>query len=251
MGIGVIIAIWRSLCFFLPPIRLPRPETILYMLPTTVLRYPKIEFLGGGGKGFAPHIWYTTSNVLIGVVIGSPIAIGIGLLMMWNTKVFDILIPPINMLRSIPSLALVPLLIIFLGPSSWGHRGLVSFYCFLMVIINTLNAIRNVPPIYGEFSYTLGASRGQIYRKVIMPAIVPELVGGVRVAMGVSWSIAVVAELMGSSYGVGKLFLIFIPYFDIKGTFVGILWVLIIAVIIDMIFLRFSRFLIRWKPEKK
>ena len=79
-----------------------------------------------------------------------------------------------------------------------------------MMIVNTLEAIRNVPPIYQDYARCMGATRRQIYRTVIVPAILPSLNGGIRVILGLSFAI-VLRRVAGTDSGLGWLMIVRAP----------------------------------------
>lgn len=237
-GLAIVLVAWLVVSLFVEDIKVPSPLRVFRGFLTSPFYDPKIAWHGGGTRGFAPHLLYTARNYFIATSAGIFLGIGVGLLMGWSKRILDLLEPPLEILRTIPSLAALPFFLMWFGPSAMSQIALIIFYCFLMIVINTLNAVRNVNPTYRNFAFTLGATRGQVFRTVVLPAIVPELLGGIRVALAVSWGIVVVAELMGSFLGVGKLFLIFIPYFYSTGIFVGIIWILLFATITDMVFMR-------------
>jgi ABC-type nitrate/sulfonate/bicarbonate transport system permease component len=116
-------------------------------------------------------------------------------------------------------------------------------------VIYTIEAIRNLPPVYLDFAATLGAAKWQAFYTVVFPGIVPELVGGVRVVIATTWGIDVVAELMGAEFGVGRVFGVLAPMLAASTIIATILWVTAVAVTSDLVFLAISRRLTRWMPE--
>jgi ABC-type nitrate/sulfonate/bicarbonate transport system permease component len=123
------------------------------------------------------------------------------------------------------------------------------FYCGLRLVVYTIEAIRNVPLVHREFAVTLGATRWQIYWTVVLPGIVPELVGGLRVVIATTWGIDVVAELMGAEFGVGRVFGVLGPMLAATTIVATILWVTLVAVATDVVFMVVARRLTRWMPE--
>ncbi len=250
VGLAIIFSSWWVLSLFMEPARLPSPPMVFKVFFQSLFYYPKIALLGGGRGGFAPHLLYTARNYFIATSIGIISGVAVGLLMAWSKTILDFLEPPLEFLRTIPSLAALPFFLMWFGPGALSQVALILFYCFVMIVINVLNAIRDVDPVYPRFALTLGATRAQVFRTVILPAIIPELLGGVRVALAASWGFVVVAELMGSFYGVGKLFVIFMPYFHTTGIIVGVIWILLLAVSTDLTFMRVTRRITRWMHKE-
>ena len=119
----------------------------------------------------------TVRRLVIGLVAGIGLGIGVGLLVGMSRWARDVVLPPVLLLRTIPILALIPLFMFWFGAREIGILIFVSFAVFSMMIVNTLEAIRNVPPIYQDYARCMGATRRQIYRTVIVPAILPSLNG--------------------------------------------------------------------------
>jgi ABC-type nitrate/sulfonate/bicarbonate transport system permease component len=126
---------------------------------------------------------------------------------------------------------------------------MVAFYCFFMMIINTVSAVANTSPIYTDYARTLGASKVRVYWTVILPAIVPELIGGIRVVIGVSWGIQIVTELMGAQQGMGQVFSMAIPMQALDLIIASILWITLLAAATDLLFLVVARAFTRWMPK--
>jgi ABC-type nitrate/sulfonate/bicarbonate transport system permease component len=135
------------------------------------------------------------------------------------------------------------------GPNTTAQLSMLIFYCFIMLVVNTTEAIKNVDPVYSKFAYTLGAPRGRVFRNVILPATVPELVGGIRVIIGVSWGIQIVAELMGSPKGLGQVFSMSVSLQALDIIIPGIMWIALLAYIVDQFFIRVAGFMTRWAPS--
>jgi ABC-type nitrate/sulfonate/bicarbonate transport system permease component len=212
-------------------------------------RSPEIAVAGGGSDGLLPHLLYSVRLMLAANFVGVVCGIGVGLLMGWSRQVGYLLGPPIEVFRAIPPLAVVPFFLIWLGAGPTSQFLVVVVYCFLRLVVFTNEAIRNVPRIYHDYARTLGATRLQHYRTVVLPAIVPELSGAIRVAIPIAWGLTVAAELMGSSYGVGRLF-------NILGTIVAantiltiIVWVSLVGALMDFLFSLLTRRLTRWQPN--
>ena len=250
-GVALLVGFWWVMSLHLEPVRLPSPSTVFTAFIGSPFKYRQIAFFGGGNAGFGPHLIYTLRTYAIGVSLGVSSGLIFGLLIAWHRIIRDSLMYPVELLRTIPSLAMLPFFLMWFGPNEISQIALVVLYCFPMVLINTTNAVRNVNTVYLKYARTLGADRWQVFRTILIPAIVPELIGGVRVALAVSWGLVVVAEFMGSQYGVGKLTMLFIPFFHTTGIFVGILWILLFATLTDVLFIQLSGPIIRWLPREQ
>jgi ABC-type nitrate/sulfonate/bicarbonate transport system permease component len=249
---GIIIAflLWQLLSKMLGPFRLPGPLKIIPKFFTVFYTAPKLAMQGGGSKGIGPHLLYTARMTISGSVIGVAAGVAAGILLGWSKILNRIAGPVLEAIRTIPPLAIVPFFIMWFGPSTTAQLAMLIFYCFIMLVFNTIEAIKNVNPVYAKFAYTLGAKKGRVYRNVILPATIPELIGGVRVIIGVSWGIQIVAELMGSPKGLGQVFSMSVSLQALDIIIPGIMWIALIAFFVDQVFIRFAGVVTKWAPSE-
>jgi ABC-type nitrate/sulfonate/bicarbonate transport system permease component len=118
-----------------------------------------------------------------------------------------------------------------------------------MVVINTIEAIRNVPPVYFQYARTLGASRLQAYRTVILPAMLPELIGGIRVVLGLSWAIVLAAEYLASQSGLGRILIMAEKWLYTGRMIVIIFLIIAYSLLLNWLFLKVAKHITRWMPE--
>jgi ABC-type nitrate/sulfonate/bicarbonate transport system permease component len=123
---------------------------------------------------------------------------------------------------------------------------MLILYTFLVLVVGIVAAIRNVPPVHMDYAATMGASRLQVYRTVVLPAIVPELVGAIRVGIGLSWGIAVVSELLGAHEGMGTVFSMMLSVQGLDIILIGIIYVTIVALATDLVFVWVASAWTRW-----
>jgi ABC-type nitrate/sulfonate/bicarbonate transport system permease component len=241
--------IWQLFSEILGPFKLPRPIKLMPRFFTVFYSSPKLAIQGGGTKGIGPHLFYTARMTLSGAIIGVTAGIAAGILLGWSKILNRMAGPVLEAIRTIPPLAIIPFFIMWFGPSTTAQLSMLIFYCFIMLVFNTTEAIKNVDPVYARFAYTLGAKRGRVYRNVILPATVPELIGGIRVIIGVSWGIQIVAELMGSPKGLGQVFSMSVSLQALEIIIPGIMWIALMAYIVDQFFIRVAGIITKWAPS--
>jgi len=249
VGILIVLGIWHLAALRLGPFVLPTPISIAETFFTLIYSSKKILIQGGGKYGIGPHLLYTATMTLLGALIGTVLGVTIGIVLGWIKKLRRLTEPLIEAIRTIPPLAIIPFFILWFGPSRIAQLGIIVFYCTVMLLFNTLSAINNINPVYSQFAYTLGASRGYVYRTVVLPGIMPEIIGGVRVVIGVSWGIQIVAELMGSQQGLGQIFSMMTSLQALEIILSSILWIALLAYLVDLIFIKISNYVIRWSPS--
>jgi len=180
----------------------------------------------------------------IGIGVGIMIGIGIGI-----SKLFRRLFGPLlNVVRTVPLLALIPLFLVWFGGAEIGIYLYIIFGLAMFMLVYTANAVQNVQPIYIEFAKTLGASKGQVFRTVILPAIVPELAGGTRVCLGIAWGITLAGEYLAAQDGLGRI-LIWSQIYMFAGRMVIIvLLFMMYAILINTVVLRLKEYAAGWMP---
>jgi NitT/TauT family transport system permease protein len=148
-------------------------------------------------------LWATVQRVLVGFGLAVLVSVPLGILMGTFRAGQAILEPVIGLLRYLPAMAFIPLLMIWLGI---GESSKVAILFIGTVFFNTLmtaDAIRNVPNALIDVSYTLGARRGEVLRKVIVPHALPGMIDAIRVNVAAAWNFVVVAELLAATAGLG------------------------------------------------
>lgn len=161
-------------------------------------------------------------------------------------KMFD---PTLQMIRMIPSLAVVPLFILWFGIGEESKILLIAKGAFFPLYINTYLGIRNVDNKWFEVTRVLGYSRIQQIRRLVIPAALPNILLGTRLSIGLSWLGLVVAELIASTSGVGYMMSDARQFADTPVVFVGIIVFAAAGLITDYIVRLGERRLLRWKES--
>jgi ABC-type nitrate/sulfonate/bicarbonate transport system permease component len=248
-GVVLALSLWKGMALWLGEYKLPSVETVFPAMWADLTQNSILEMQGGGSDGLWPHLLYTFTRTLIGSAIGVTLGVTVGLLIGYSRLLRLLVEAPIETMRMIPPLAAIPFFLMWFGPTQTAQLAMMAFYCFFMLLINTVSAIANVSPLYVHYAETLGASKAQVYRTVVLPAIVPELIGGVRVVIGVSWGIQIVTELMGAQEGMGQVFSMAIPMQALDLIIAGILWITLLAATTDLVFVSAARAMTRWVPR--
>ena len=159
----------------------------------------------GAFLAIAYHSGVTLFRLLCGLVLGMTLGLLTGLFLPYWPAVRKTAWAPMNFLRMIPLLVAAPWLQLVLGRRFLGITIYIAFGVWIILVVATMNAVANVPDRYIESARTLGASRLRTYYKVIVPGSIPELRTAMLLAMGGSWSLAIVAEFLGFGSGLGHL----------------------------------------------
>ncbi|MBB5755106.1 ABC transporter permease [Prosthecomicrobium pneumaticum] len=249
LGLLIAATTWELSSAALGAHRLPSIGQVAAQFLPLMTKSPTLSFQGGGDAGYLPHLVHTVLYTLGGAALGCSAGILVGLAMARYRLVRGIAEVPIELLRTIPPLAAIPFILIWIGPGNSSQLLMVGYYAFVMMVVTTLNAASNVEPLLPTFAATLGASGNRVFRTVVLPAMLPTIVGGIRVAIGIAWSVQVVAELMGGRYGMGKVFSAMVSFQALDAIIVGILWLALSAVVVDLLLVAAIRRLTRWMPN--
>lgn len=190
----VIIAAWQiaTVGGFVPPYRLPTPWSVVEAAQEQIQR-----------GDLWLHIAISTQRVVIGFLVGSVIALAFAAIV-GLSKVGGVLFAPtLVALRAVPSLAWVPLLILWLQVGEESKITLVAIGAFFPVYTTVADALRHVNPQLVEAGRSFGLRGWGLFRTVQLPAVVPSVVSGLRLALAQAWLFLVAAELLGASMGLG------------------------------------------------
>ena len=188
----------------------------------------------------------TLYRVFVGFVVGGALGIAVGLLMSLSRVVRLLLDPLIEIFRPIPPLAFIPFIILWMGIGDGGKLVLIGLGSFLTLVVTTVEATRTVPPVFIQAARTLGASSGHVYRTVILPAIVPNIMGGVRVALGMSFAVGIAAEFMGAQRGIGYIMIVSQRTLQTDAVLYAMIILAIVAFLSDRLVRRIGRSVTGW-----
>ena len=147
----------------------------------------------------------TVARVLFGLAVGAPLGVLIGILMGWSRRADDYLHPIYVLLRSVPPLALITYVMLWLGHGE-AHRLIPIVYAVAAtMVIPAYHGARDVVGTYLVAARALGARRWLLIRKVVLPAASPAIFAGFRYAVAIAWMTAVGAEMLMSENGMGNL----------------------------------------------
>jgi ABC-type nitrate/sulfonate/bicarbonate transport system permease component len=147
----------------------------------------------------------TTARVLFGLAVGLPLGMLMGLAMGWNRRTDEYLHPLYVLLRSVPPLALITYIMLWLGHSE-AHRLIPIVYAVAVTaVIPTYHGVRDVAAKYVVAARSLGARGKLLLLKVVLPAAAPAVLGGLRYSIAIAWMTAVGAEMLMAENGMGNL----------------------------------------------
>lgn len=185
-------------------------------------------------------------RVLVGFLIGTALALPIGLAMGASRTVYGLLNPILQVLRPIPPIAFIPLAILWFGLGNPPAFFLISLGAFFPVLLNTVAGVKSVDAIYIRAARNLGANGRTLFFRVVVPAALPLIMTGIRVGFGIAFIVVIVAEMIAVNNGLGYRILEAREYFWSDKIIAGMITIGLLGLGIDSILARISDHLLRW-----
>jgi NitT/TauT family transport system permease protein len=238
-AILILLATWE----LLPRLHLVEPA----FLP------PLSEVLGTGWQlvlsgELWSHVQASLSRSLLGFALSILSGVPLGLLM-GRYKGFERSVSPLlEALRNTASLALLPVFILLLGIGEASKISLIIYACSWPILLNTLSGVRNVDPLLIKFGRAMGLTPVQLFRKVILPAAVPTIFVGIRLAGATSLVVLVAAEMIGAKAGLGYLIIYSQYNFQIPHMYLGIITITTLGLLFNELLQQVEARFTAWKP---
>ncbi len=199
----LVVLLWQlsAAAGLLPAGKMPSPLQIIAAVQ-------ELAFQGlPQGSGLLFHCLYSLQRVGLGFVLALAAAIPLGILCGWSRLLRDMLTPVIETMRPIPPLAWIPLAILWFGIGLRSAAFIIFLGCFFPILLSTMSGVLSVEPVLISAAKTLGATRRQIFYKVLLPGATPSIFTGLRIGLGIGWMTLVAAEFTGvkSGYGLGYM----------------------------------------------
>lgn len=199
----------------------------------------------------AQHAAASLSRSLVGFALAIVSAIPLGLLIGWNRRLAVVVNPFLEMLRNTAALALLPVFILLLGIGEASKIAIVLYSCSFPILLNTVSGVRGADPLLIKCARTMGLSQFQLFYKVILPAAVPTIFVGIRLAGAYSLVVLVAAEMIGAKAGLGYLIIYSQYNFQIPEMYVGIITIMLLGVSFNQLLWAVERRLTRWNPATR
>lgn len=193
------------------------------------------------------HLSASLSRALIGFVVAVSIAVPLGIAIAWYRPVSDFLNPVLELFRNTAALALLPVFILILGIGEESKIALVIYACTFPILLNTISGVRTVDPLLIKSASSLGLSSLRLFQKVVLPAAVPTIFTGIRMAAASSILVLIAAEMVGAKAGLGYLITASQFNFQIPNMYAGIVAISILGLTINAVLVLIERRLSRWR----
>jgi NitT/TauT family transport system permease protein len=207
------------------------------------------KFIGFFAEGaFTRHALPSLRRVGIGLFLAALIGIPLGLLIGYFARIHQITNAVFQFMRTTSPLAWMPIAVICFGVGDKPVCFLLAVAAIWPIVINTAHGVRSVDPVWVKVVRTLGGHDADVLRRVIIPAVIPDMLTGLRISLGVCWIVLVPAEMLGVSSGLGYYILDTRDRFDYGELMAVILIVGILGFLSDTVLAILQR---RWSWRTK
>jgi len=198
--------------------------------------------------GFWNDILVSLEEFAIGMGLAVLFSIPIGLLLGWYRRLNATFEPFVTMFNAMPRVALIPLIILWLGIGTESKIAAVFLGAFFPLVINVMAGVRTVDETLLKCARSFGANDRQIFRTLALPSCVPFLVAGMRLALGRGLVGVVVGEMLASTAGVGHMMTLASDTFQMDKMFVGLILLAGFGYILTVLLIRLEKHFEFWRP---
>ncbi|KAB3539116.1 ABC transporter permease [Bacillus safensis] len=218
------------------------------VLPSPVLIAESFRELIRSGELFG-HLYISLYRAICGFLLGGGLGLLLGVCVGFSKNTEQYVDPTLQMLRTVPHLAVTPLFILWFGFDETAKILLIALGAFFPIYMNTFLGIRSVDNKLFDVARALEFNVYQSITKLILPAALPHILLGVRLSLGIAWLGLVVAELMGSSSGVGYMIMDARQFSQTDKVFVGIIIFAVVGKLTDSFVRLLEKRLLKWRTS--
>jgi len=193
-------------------------------------------------------ILISTRRALIGLVIGGSIGFVLGLLNGVSRLAERLFDTSLQMVRTIPHLALIPLVILWFGIGEEAKIFLVALGVAFPIYLNTFNGIKNIDQRLLEMALVYRIPKRQLFTQIVIPGAMPSILVGFRYALGIMWMSLIVAETIGADSGIGYMATTAREFVQMDVVVLSIILYAILGKLSDVIAVQLERRFLRWNP---
>lgn len=249
----LVLLIWQVVAAsgWVSPIILPSPVTVAkrlieYALPGEPLHPGEAYWLWLiSGELWADAV-ASLYRVALGFLIGTGLALPLGLAMGADPRLYRLFDPLVQVLRPIPPIAYIPLAILWFGLGNPPAVFLISIGAFFPVLMNTIAGVRHVDGLYIRAARNLGAGKLTLFRRVMLPAATPYILTGMRIGIGTAFIVVIVSEMIAVNSGLGFRILEAREFLWSDKIIAGMISIGLLGLAIDVSMNRLNKRLLRW-----
>lgn len=223
------------------PIQLPAPSRILLSAWELIVEgFPT-------GTLLAEHVGVTFGRIASGYVLALALAVACGLLIGSSRFLDRATAPIVTFCRSVATLSLLPLAVVWFGAGEWSKIFLIGYGCFWVMLSSVIAGIKLVDPVLILAARTMDMPRRDIFLRVVLPAALPRMMSGARIALGVGFMVIVGAEMIGTTRGLGALIMEARTFYRSDITLVGMFVIGALGLGLSFALSRIEAWLLPWQ----
>lgn len=247
----ILVALWWVVTEFalVNPVFLPAPQDVMATILSNFFYSSYLAQYNLGYGGLGASLIYTVENVWIAIVIACVIGISLGLASGRIDIVRRVSDPIVLTAGTIPILVTAPFFLVWFGPVRAAQVALLVLYAATIVYLFAQRAVGNLDPIFQAAARTLGASQWRILTDVYLVGTLPEMFGGIRIALAGAWGLEAVAEILGAPQGIGRIIWSLNDSEDVTTIMAAILVLAIVALGFDALVAVVFGYITRWRPR--
>lgn len=207
-------------------------------------------------KGFTsgeigPHILITLYRVASGILIGGTIGLVMGLLMGTSRRLRDIADPFVAAIHPVPKIAILPVVMALLGIGDKSRIAVIALAVFFPMMINTMNGVLQISQTHLDVARNYGATGMKLFRRVVLPASLPMVLSGLRIAVNLALLITISVEIAGATKGLGALIWISWEVMRIEVLYASLLVIMALGISANLLVRVISDALAPWSQERR
>lgn len=202
-----------------------------------------------GGRPLLEHFWWSLVRVFAAFLLAVATAIPVGIAMGVSRVARGVFDPPIEFYRPLPPLAYLPLIVIWFGIEEMAKVILIYLACFAPLAMAARAGVKSVAIEQINAAYSMGASKWQVIWHVVIPAAMPEIFTGMRIAIGFGWTTLVAAEMVAATVGLGQMVLNASNFLRTDVVIMGIVVIGAVAYLFDLLMRHVERLVVPWKGK--
>ncbi len=239
-GVAAVLAAWQAACS-------------VFRVPVYLLASPAatVQTLGADAAVLGRHAATTAVEAVLGLVLALAFGVLVALAMSASRVARGLLYPSLVLSQAVPLIAIAPLILIWFGLGPSAKVFVAAFISFFPITVSTIEGIQAIDPLYGELLKTLGARRRDLVRHVYVPAALPGVFAGLRVAATYCVLGAVVGEWLGGSRGLGVYMTRALQSFRTDRLFAAILLVMVMSYALFLLADRAGRAVTPWLRRRQ
>jgi NitT/TauT family transport system permease protein len=220
------------------PLLAPAPTDVVVSLAKSIFNGEMLK-----------HLFATVYRVLAGILIGGSAGIVFGMWMGSYRRLRDIADPFVSAIYPLPKIAIFPVLMAFMGIGDASRIAAISLSAFFPLMISTMNAVMEISPIHLDVARNYGAKGNRLFRRVILPASLPMVLSGLRIALNSALHVTIAIEIAGATVGLGSLIWISWEVLRMEMLYAALVVIMIVGISFNAIVKVLSAWLVPWSAR--